>query len=125
MMHGSLVAQVVATVCAQTQTPAPGNQPPAAGQAMLFAVMLAVIAFMLLSARSQKKREKKERDDLFNRLSKNDRVLTVGGIIGTIAAVKDNEVIVKVDESNNTKMTFLKSAGQRILSNEVETAEKK
>lgn len=123
MMHGSVLAEFAGSMFAQA--PAPGNPPPAAGQAMLFAVMLAVIAFMLLSARSQKKREQRERDELFNRLSKNDRVLTVGGIIGTIAAVKDNEVIVKVDESNNTKMTFLKSAVQRILSNDVETAEKK
>lgn len=118
---GLLVSRIVA----QTPSPAPGAPPPMAGQVLMFAVMFAVIAFMLLSARSQRKREQRERDDLFRRLSKNDRVLTIGGIIGTIAAVKDNEVIVKVDESNNTKMTFLKTAVQRILSNETETGERK
>jgi preprotein translocase YajC subunit len=42
-------------------------------------------------------------------------VLTIGGILGTVTAVKDHEVTVKVDESNNTKMTFLKTAIQKVV----------
>ncbi len=79
------------------------------------ALMLAFIVFMLLSSRSQKKREKRERDDMHTRMSKNDRVLTVGGVVGTVILVKENEVVVKVDETTNTKMTFIKTAIQRIL----------
>ena len=67
---------------------------------------------------AQKKREKRERDEMHARIAKNDRVLTVGGVIGTIVSVKDTEVVLKVDESTNTKMTFLKSSVQRILSDE-------
>lgn len=94
--------------------------PPTGGQSgamSLFpiALMFAVLAFMLLSARSQKKREQRERDEMHARLGKNDRVLTVGGIIGTVMSVKENEVVLKVDETTNTKMTFLKSAVQRVL----------
>lgn len=105
-----------------SQTPnAPA--PQAGGMAFLFpALMLAMIVFMILSARSQRKREKREREEMHARLSKNDRVLTLGGIIGTIVSVKDDEVVVKVDESTNTKMTFIKSAIQRVLSDGPETA---
>ncbi|MBI3834992.1 MAG: preprotein translocase subunit YajC [Planctomycetes bacterium] len=82
------------------------------------AFLFAMIVLMFMTARSQKNREKKERDNMYTRLAKNDRVLTIGGIIGTIIAVKDTEVVLKVDESTNTKMTFMKTAVQRILSDE-------
>jgi len=97
--------------------PAPA-QPQGGGAGVMFlpAVMIAMVVFMLLSARSQKKREVRERDAMFGRLSKNDRVLTVGGVIGTVLMVKDTEVVLKVDETTNTKMTFVKSAIQRIIS---------
>ena len=97
--------------------PTPGRPSPA-GAFFLPAMMLAFVAFLLLSSRSQKKREKRERDDMHGRMAKNDRVLTVGGIIGTIVSVKDTEVVVKADESTNTKKTFLKTSIQQILSDD-------
>ena len=107
----SLISQTTPT------GPAPGG-PSAAGTFFLPAMMLAFVAFLLLSSRSQKKREKRERDDMHARMGKNDRVLTAGGVIGTVVSVKDTEVVVKVDESTNTKMTFLKSSIQKILSDD-------
>ena len=110
---------VLMLLLAQTTTPsAPaGPTQPGAGGAACFlpAQMVAMIAFFFMSSRSQKKREKRERDQMHAGLSKNDRVLTIGGVIGTIISVKDNEVVLKVDESTNTKMTFLKTAIQRKL----------
>jgi len=83
-----------------------------------FALILGVMVFLLLSSRSQRNREKREKEEMYGRLAKNDRVLTIGGIIGTVMSVKDTEVIVKVDETTNTKMTFLKTSIQRILADE-------
>ena len=83
-----------------------------------FALLLGVMVFLLLNGRSQRKREKREKDDMHARMAKNDRVLTIGGIIGTVMSVKDNEVVVKVDETTNTKMTFIKTAIQRILTDD-------
>ncbi len=92
------------------------------GGALFMALMFGVIAFMMLTMRSQKKREKKQREELYARLGKNDRILTVGGVIGTVVSVKDNEVLVKVDESTNTKMTFLKTSIQRIVTDDTDLA---
>lgn len=92
---------------------------------VFFAMLGAMVVFMLLTSRSQKKREKREREEMFARMAKNDRVQTIGGVIGTVVSVKESEVIVKVDESTNTKMTFMKTAVQRILSDEGQTAEAK
>lgn len=94
----------------------PVRQPSGTGSFFLPAVLVAIFAFMLLTARSQKKREKRERDEMHARLTKNDRVLTIGGILGTVVSVRDDEVVVKVDESTNTKMTFTKTSIQRIVS---------
>jgi preprotein translocase subunit YajC len=91
-----------------------------------FALLLGVMVFLLLNGRSQRKREKREKDDMHAKMAKNDRVLTIGGIIGTVMSVKDNEVVVKVDETTNTKMTFLKTSIQRILTDDQPaTAEKR
>lgn len=112
-----LLAQAATPVTAPTTAPA--GPPPGAGfQALFIPMMIAMIVFMFLSARSQKKRERAERENLYSRLNKNERVLTIGGIIGTIVSVKDNEVVLKVDESTNTKMTFVKSSIQRIITDE-------
>ncbi len=98
--------------------PAGGTQQSAAATFFPFALILAMFAFIFMTSRSQKKREKKERETMFSSMSKNDRVLTIGGVIGTVISVKDNEVVLKVDESTNTKMTFLKTSIQRIITEE-------
>ncbi len=93
-----------------------GPQPSGGGSQFVFlALMVGMIAFMFLTSRSTKKREARKREELYAGLAKNNRVLTVGGVIGTIMSVRDNEVVLKVDETTNTKMTFIKSAIQRTI----------
>ena len=96
----------------------PTQSPPSAMSFLFPAALFAMVVFMLLSARSQKKKEKREREKMFAGMARNDRVQTVGGVIGTVLSVKDDEVVLKVDESTNTKMTFVKTAVQRVLSKE-------
>ncbi len=107
---------------AQTEGGAPGGgqgAPTSSPLAFFFpAMLMAMVVYMLLSARSQKKREKREREQMFANMSRNDRVQTVGGVIGTILSVKDDEVVLKVDESTNTKMTFVKTSIQRVLTSD-------
>lgn len=95
-----------------------GPTQPSAASFLPIAMLVGVMVFIMLSARSQRKREERDRESMFKRLSKNDRVLTAGGIIGTVITIRDQEVVLKVDETTNTKMTFLKSSVQRILSDD-------
>lgn len=55
-------------------------------------------------------------------LQKNDRVRTIGGIIGTVVDVKGEEVTLKVDESNNTKIKVILSAIGKNMSKDRENA---
>jgi len=111
----------IVTLLAQTTPGGSGGgggapqQAPPAGMTFIFALLPAMLVFIFLSQRSRDKKRDRERKALFDSLSKNDRVLTVGGVIGTVHAVKGHEVVLKVDESTNTKMVFVKSAIQRVI----------
>ncbi len=56
--------------------------------------------------------DRKKRQDSLDALKKNDRVVTIGGIIGTIAGTSQDgkEVTLKIDD--NAKMKVLRSAIQ-------------
>ncbi|GAB4145133.1 MAG: hypothetical protein Tsb009_17180 [Planctomycetaceae bacterium] len=58
------------------------------------------------------RRERERRESLLNSLKKNDRVVTIGGIIGTVASVSQDgrEVTLKIDD--NSKMKVLRTAIQ-------------
>ena len=101
------------------QAPTPTGPPPPTAMNFLFpAALFALVVFMRLRARSPKTRERRAREAMFAGMSRNDRVQTVGGVIGTVLSIKDNEIVLKVDESTNTKMTFVKTSVQRILTSE-------
>ena len=50
-------------------------------------------------------------------LKNNDRVRTIGGIFGTVLDVRDDEIILKIDEATNTKIRVIPSAIATVLSN--------
>jgi preprotein translocase subunit YajC len=57
---------------------------------------------------------------MLNSLQKNTRIRTIGGIIGTVVDVRDDEIILKIDESNNTKIRVLRNAISTVLTDEAE-----
>jgi len=48
-------------------------------------------------------------------MKKGDKVQTIGGVFGTIVDVRDNEVVVKVDESSNVKIRFNRAAIKEVI----------
>jgi preprotein translocase subunit YajC len=77
----------------------------------LFPFLIIILLFFWMMSRSRRQ-EQNQRQLLLANLKKNDKVLTSGGIIGIIALVneKEDEVILKVDESSNVRMRVLKSS---------------
>jgi len=51
-------------------------------------------------------------------MKKYDKIVTIGGVFGTIMEVRDQEIIVKVDDSSNTRMRYAHTAIQRIITSE-------
>lgn len=77
---------------------------------------LLILMFLMFFRAPQK--QKQQRKKLEQSLEKNDKVLTIGGIIGTIVDLKDDEITLKVDENNNTKIKVRRSAIGKNLSKE-------
>jgi len=48
-------------------------------------------------------------------LKKNDRIVTIGGILGTVMNVQKDEVTIRVDESTNTKLRMQRNAIARVI----------
>ena len=71
-------------------------------------VLIFVVMYILFFRAPKKKKE--EHRQMVQSLQKNDKVQTIGGIIGIVVDVKDDEVTLKVDESNNTKIKVTPSA---------------
>ena len=88
------------------------NKSPGLANYIIPIVMIFLVVMMFSAPRKQKKERKK----LEQSLEKNDRILTIGGIYGTIVDIKEDEVTVKVDESNNTKIKMTRSAIGRNMS---------
>jgi len=68
---------------------------------------LVFVIFYFLIIRPQNK-QKKETQKMLDAIKKGDKVVTIGGIHGTVQSVKESEVVLKIDA--NTKMTFNRSA---------------
>jgi len=98
-------------------TTQPGATPPQGGSfwGLMFPMLLALGVFYIFMFRGQRKDRKKHADMLAD-MKRNDRVQTIGGVLGTIVDVRDNEVVLKVDETNNVKMRFNRSAIKEVLS---------
>ena len=100
------------------QTPPTGGQQQQSNPMVFFiGIGLFMIVFFFITSRSSRK-QRQEKKTMLDNLSKNDRVMTIGGVLGTIVNVKDNEVVLKVDETTNTRMTFLRRAVQQVVTND-------
>lgn len=78
-------------------------------------LLMGMLVFMIVMSSLSSRKEKKRREALLSELGRHDRVQTMGGVIGTIVEVKDQEVVLKVDESTNTRITFARSSVQAVL----------
>jgi preprotein translocase YajC subunit len=78
-------------------------------------LMLVVFYFFLIR---NKRRQENQRKQMIDQLKRGDRVQTIGGILGTVIEARENEVLIKVDESSNTKIRFARSAIHRVLDEE-------
>ena len=121
-------AQPLDETATTTGTQAPGSpavpaqperqSPPAGGGAIqiLFIVVIFIVMYFMF-IRGPKKQQQQQQE-MIRSLQKNDRVRTVGGIIGTVIDVKDDYITLKVDETTNTKIRVVPGAISKNLAPE-------
>ena len=85
----------------------------------LLPFLLIIVIFYLFLIRPQNKKQK-ETQKMLDALKKGDKVITIGGIHGTVSSVKENTVIVKVDD--DCKLEFNRTAISSVELTEAEKA---
>ena len=75
-----------------------------------FGLVFVIFYFLIIRPQNKKQKEAKM---MLSALKKGDRVVTIGGIRGVINSVKDDSVVIKVDDA--TKIEFSKSAVAAVL----------
>jgi preprotein translocase subunit YajC len=78
---------------------------------IMFGAIFLIFYFMII--RPQQKRAK-ERDKLLANIEKGDKIITSGGIHGTIAGIEEKTVLIQI--SDNVKLKFERSAISSVVS---------
>jgi preprotein translocase subunit YajC len=90
---------------AKQQAAGGGDEQPPWFRMLPFIAIGAVFLFLMMRS---SRRQDRERQSMLATLEKNDKVLTVAEIYGTVISVDaaKNEVVVKVDDNTRMKMTI-------------------
>ena len=78
----------------------------------LLPFLLIILVFYFLILRPQQKRQK-DKQRMLEAIKKGDRIITSGGIHGTVEGLEDKTVLIKV--ADNTKIKIERSAVASIL----------
>jgi len=77
---------------------------------IMFALIIGIFYFMIL--RPQQKRQK-ERQKMLESVKKGDKVVTAGGLHGTVAGIDEKTLLLQV--ADNVKMKFDRSAVNTVI----------
>lgn len=113
LTHLSLLAAEVAQDAGGAK---PATPPDSGFGAFLPAMIGVIVLYYFLFIRPDRKKQVEQRSQL-DSLKKNDRVLTIGGIYGVVMNVQrdTDEVTLKIDETNNTKIRVTFGSIARIV----------
>ena len=96
--------------------PQGGGAAPSGGSGQLVTTVvtfgLVILIFYFLIIRPQNKKQKATKQMLAE-VKKGDKVVTIGGIRGTVQRVSEETIVIKVDDK--TKLEFSKSAVSSVL----------
>jgi len=75
------------------------------GLAIYFGIFILIFYLFIIAPR---KKQEKKHSELMADLRKGEKVVTIGGICGEVARIKDDVIVLKM--SDNTEISFLKKA---------------
>lgn len=93
-----------------TSSPA-GGLPSAVGQAVPIVLMIAIFYFLVFRPMQRQQKNQKE---MVRSLQNGQTVVTSGGIVGTIVAVNDDTLILRI-KPDNLKLQVARSAVTSVL----------
>lgn len=111
-------------ILAQQPTTGPAAGPDSSAYSLLhlWGPMIIIIAMMYFVLWMPKRRQDKQRQQMLDTMKRGDEVQTIGGVIGKVVDPREDRVLVKVDESSNTKIWFSRSAIARVTAEDTKDA---
>jgi preprotein translocase subunit YajC len=103
------VTQILLGIAQQTSAPGAGG---AGGLVQGLLPMVLIIGVMYLIVLRPQMRKQKEVQRMLSELKKGDEVVTTGGIVGRITGLKDDEVILQVQEQVRLRVQRSAVAGR-------------
>jgi preprotein translocase subunit YajC len=123
-----MLAEDAAAPAPATTTQTPGEpvkegakQPEGGMWSMMLPLVLMLVVFYFILIRPQRKKEQerqKTREEMLKNMKKNDKVMTIGGMVGNVASITDEFVVLKVDEKNDVRIKFNRDAISKVLDKE-------
>jgi len=125
LLIGGLITASLATVallssCTATSTGTTSST--SSTQSFLIMIGFIVLLFVMmyfLTIRPQRKRQQ-EHQKMMQAIQRGDRVITIGGLYGTVESINEDSVTIKVE--GGTTMRFIKSAIASKLNEEMPQA---
>ena len=111
---GTAVTSVEGQPLTGPGAPAPTNP----GSSMFLILMVLMVAGLFLMTTLAGRKDKKRKVEMLSNLKKGSRVQMAGGMLGNVVEVRDDEVVVKIDENANTRARFVKSAVVAVVDGE-------
>ena len=75
-----------------------------AGIEVMIIFLVLIFALMYFTMIRPQRKKQKEQQELLSELHRGDRIVTAGGIYGTIESVSDDTVVIKVESGTTVRM---------------------
>ncbi len=82
---------------------APAKAKPQGGMSMfiMFGGIIVIMYFLMIRPQQKKQKEKAA---MLNAIEPGDKIITIGGIYGTVKKIKDNSVRIQIDDHTNIEL---------------------
>ncbi len=112
-------------------TIADGKTAPAGGGMGLLIPMVVIFGAMIFIQMRSSKKQKKQRENMMSAIKVGDKVVTIGGLHGKIASVKEETYMIEIASGSKIEVskvgvgTVVNTSGvEKSMDNKIETTEK-
>jgi preprotein translocase subunit YajC len=98
---------------AYAMAPSPGGGGSGGGIMSVLPLMIGMFAIMYFLIIRPQQKQRREREDLLRAIKKGDRVVTTGGLYGTVVGLSEHTVTLKV--ADQVKLDFERASIGRIV----------
>lgn len=89
------------------------TQVPAGNGLITIGMLVAMLAIMYLLIIRPQRKEQKKVQEMINALKKGDKIVSIGGIHGSVVSLDERTVVIKVDE--NCKLRLSRNAISSVI----------